>query len=71
MRRNGLEIGDELHTFHIHGHRRRAADGTSIDTRGLAPAESFIEDAPGTWPYHCHVEGHMMNGMIGIYRVGR
>ena len=28
-------------------------------------------DAPGTWLYHCHVESHMMNGMIGIYRVTR
>ena len=27
------------------------------------------EDAPGTWLYHCHVEDHMMHGMIGIYRV--
>jgi len=26
---------------------------------------------PGTWLYHCHVEEHMMNGMIGIYRVTR
>jgi hypothetical protein len=23
---------------------------------------------PGTWLYHCHVEDHMMTGMIGIYR---
>jgi FtsP/CotA-like multicopper oxidase with cupredoxin domain len=25
----------------------------------------------GTWLYHCHVESHMMNGMIGLYRVRR
>ena len=39
------------------------------------PAESFAvrwrEDVVGTWLYHCHVEDHMMNGMIGIYRVTR
>ena len=29
------------------------------------------EDDPGTWLYHCHVEGHMAAGMIGIYRVSR
>ena len=41
----------------------------------LGPAESFRvrwrEDAPGTWLYHCHVESHMMQGMIGLYRVSR
>ena len=39
----------------------------------MGPAESFFvrwrEDVPGTWLYHCHVEDHMMTGMIGIYRV--
>ena len=46
-----------------------------LDTRTLGPAESFRvqwhEDAPGTWLYHCHVESHMANGMIGLYRVSR
>ena len=32
---------------------------------------SWKEDAPGTWLYHCHVETHMMQGMIGLYRVDR
>ena len=70
-----LTLGDDFHTFHIHGHRWRAADGTFADTRVLGPAESFQigfrEDVPGTWLYHCHVESHMMNGMIGLYRVSR
>jgi manganese oxidase len=68
-----LSLGDDFHTFHVHGHRWLAADGTPTDTRTVGPAESFrvrwTEDAPGTWLYHCHVESHMMNGMIGIYRV--
>jgi FtsP/CotA-like multicopper oxidase with cupredoxin domain len=68
-----LTMGDDFHTFHVHGHRWIRAGGISEDTRTLGPAESFAvrwrEDAPGTWLYHCHVEGHMMNGMIGIYRV--
>ena len=71
-----LALGDEFHTFHVHGHRW--VDGptaTPEDTRTLGPAESFRvrwrEDEPGTWLYHCHVEGHMARGMIGLYRVSR
>jgi manganese oxidase len=70
-----LAMGDEFHTFHVHGHRWRTDGGTPEDTRGLGPAESFRvrweEDAPGTWLYHCHVETHMAQGMIGLYRVRR
>jgi FtsP/CotA-like multicopper oxidase with cupredoxin domain len=70
-----LAIGDEHHTFHVHGHRWRDASGTPEDTKTLGPAESFRvrfrEDVPGTWLYHCHVEGHMAQGMIGLYRVRR
>jgi FtsP/CotA-like multicopper oxidase with cupredoxin domain len=70
-----MAMGSEHHTFHVHGHRWRAADGTYKDTQTVGPAETFVfrwhEDAPGTWLYHCHVEAHMMAGMIGIYRVRR
>jgi FtsP/CotA-like multicopper oxidase with cupredoxin domain len=70
-----MAMGSEHHTFHVHGHRWIAADGEPRDTQTLGPADSFrvrwTEDAPGTWLYHCHVEGHMMAGMIGIYRVSR
>jgi FtsP/CotA-like multicopper oxidase with cupredoxin domain len=70
-----LALGDDHHTFHVHGHRWEAPDGSDIDTVTVGPAESFRirwrEDDPGTWFYHCHVEGHMMQGMIGIYRVSR
>jgi FtsP/CotA-like multicopper oxidase with cupredoxin domain len=70
-----LSLGDETHTFHVHGHRWRTTDGAVRDTQVIGPAESFKvrwrENAPGTWLYHCHVESHMMNGMIGIYRVIR
>jgi FtsP/CotA-like multicopper oxidase with cupredoxin domain len=68
-----LALGDDHHTFHVHGHRWRSPAGTDVDTVTVGPAESFKiqwrEDDPGTWFYHCHVEGHMMLGMIGIYRV--
>ena len=70
-----MAMGSEFHTFHVHGHRWRTDGGTPEDTRGLGPAESFRvrwrEDAPGTWLYHCHVEEHMVQGMIGLYRVKR
>jgi FtsP/CotA-like multicopper oxidase with cupredoxin domain len=70
-----MAMGSEHHTFHVHGHRWRAAGGRPRDTKNVGPAESFRvrwrEDAPGTWLYHCHVEGHMAAGMIGIYRVTR
>jgi FtsP/CotA-like multicopper oxidase with cupredoxin domain len=70
-----LALGDDFHTFHVHGHRWRRPDGTPEDVRTVGPAESFRvrwrEQDPGTWLYHCHVEGHMMNGMIGLYRVTR
>jgi FtsP/CotA-like multicopper oxidase with cupredoxin domain len=70
-----MAMGSEHHTFHVHGHRWRAADGTPRDTQTVGPAESFRirwkEHDPGTWLYHCHVESHMMAGMIGTYRVTR
>jgi manganese oxidase len=70
-----IGMGSEHHTFHVHGHRWRTAAGVPEDTRTVGPAESFRvrwrEDAPGTWLYHCHVEEHMADGMIGLYRVGR
>jgi FtsP/CotA-like multicopper oxidase with cupredoxin domain len=67
-----MAMGSDFHTFHVHGHRWLTL-GRSRDTQTVGPAESFRlrwrEDAPGTWLYHCHVEDHMMRGMIGIYRV--
>jgi manganese oxidase len=47
-----LSLGDEFHTFHVHGHRWRTDGGTPEDTRSVGPAESWSvrwrEDAPGT-----------------------
>jgi FtsP/CotA-like multicopper oxidase with cupredoxin domain len=70
-----LTLGDDFHTFHVHGHRWVGPGGIPQDTKTIGPAESFRvhwrEDNPGTWLYHCHVEQHMMDGMIGLYRVSR
>lgn len=72
---NVLSLGDEFHTFHPHGHRWLDPAGEPRDTQTIGPAESFAvrwrEDRPGTWLYHCHVESHMAQGMIGLYRVRR
>ena len=54
------------------GWRRAASRATP--RRSARPSRSAIrwrEEDPGTWLYHCHVEEHMMAGMIGIYRVTR
>jgi FtsP/CotA-like multicopper oxidase with cupredoxin domain len=70
-----MAMGSEHHTFHVHGHRWLTPGGIPRDTQTVGPAESFRfrwrEEDPGTWLYHCHVEDHMMRGMIGIYRVSR
>jgi FtsP/CotA-like multicopper oxidase with cupredoxin domain len=70
-----IAIGSEHHTFHVHGHRWRTRDGEARDTQTVGPAESlrvrWRENEPGTWLYHCHVETHMMAGMIGTYQVKR
>jgi FtsP/CotA-like multicopper oxidase with cupredoxin domain len=70
-----MAMGSEHHTFHVHGHRWLTAGGVPRDTQTVGPAESYRfrwrEEDPGTWLYHCHVEDHMMRGMIGIYRVTR
>jgi manganese oxidase len=68
-----MAMGSDFHTFHVHGHRWRGPDGRPRDTQTIGPAESYRfrwrEEDPGTWLYHCHVEQHMMAGMIGTYRV--
>jgi manganese oxidase len=70
-----MAMGSDFHTFHVHGHRWLTPGRVARDTQTVGPAESYRfrwrEDAPGTWLYHCHVEDHMMRGMIGIYRVSR
>jgi FtsP/CotA-like multicopper oxidase with cupredoxin domain len=70
-----MAMGSEHHTFHVHGHRWIEPDGQARDTQNVGPAESFRvrwrERDAGTWLYHCHVESHMMAGMIGTYKVSR
>jgi FtsP/CotA-like multicopper oxidase with cupredoxin domain len=68
-----MAMGSEHHTFHVHGHRWKSPFDGDVDTQTVGPAETFRirwkEEDPGTWLYHCHVETHMMAGMIGTYHV--
>jgi manganese oxidase len=70
-----ISIGREFHTFHVHGHRWRLADGTFTDNVNLGPGTytsfDWTEDAPGDWLYHCHVPDHMEGGMVGLYTVAK
>ncbi len=71
---NVLGLGDDFHVFHPHGHRWRRG-GVPVDSELIGPSSTlrirWREDAPGTWFYHCHVDSHQHNGMIGLYRVTR
>ncbi|MCA1706992.1 MAG: multicopper oxidase domain-containing protein [Actinobacteria bacterium] len=47
-----------------------------VDTRTLGPADSFGFQViagegvgPGAWMFHCHVQGHSDEGMVGIFYV--
>jgi FtsP/CotA-like multicopper oxidase with cupredoxin domain len=70
---NVLTLGNELHTFHIHGHRWRDVAGADVDAPDLSPSQGlrvrFKEQDPGRWLYHCHVMSHMEQGMVGYYLV--
>jgi FtsP/CotA-like multicopper oxidase with cupredoxin domain len=48
----------------------------TIDNKTLGPADSFGFQivagegvGPGTWMYHCHVQGHSDAGMSGLFVV--
>lgn len=65
------------HPIHIHGHRFIIAetDGGAIPESARWPETTvlvavgqtrsieFIADAPGDWPFHCHMTHHVMNQM--------
>jgi FtsP/CotA-like multicopper oxidase with cupredoxin domain len=76
---------DDVHTFHIHGHRWCANGGSlsgGTTCPGNTPAQDnltlgpsigttveFVEDNPGEWMLHCHVQDHVNDGMIAYYDV--
>lgn len=64
--------GFDLHAAHWHAHTVRTGN-MRTDTIGLITMEMAIADMlpnnPGIWLFHCHVGGHMANGMISRYEV--
>lgn len=72
-----LALGNDFHTFHIHGHTwtfgGQFTDCVVVGP-GVGHSFEYVEDAaPGLWYYHCHVTIHVMGpgmgGMIGVYSV--
>ena len=64
-------LGDDIHSFHVHGHRWMRPDGPR-DVQTVSPAESFapLEGGQGRdVALPLPVEEHMTNGMIGLYVV--
>jgi DNA-binding beta-propeller fold protein YncE/plastocyanin len=80
-----LGLGDEVHSFHLHGHRWIDTTGGAadiIDVKEIAPLQrhTFVvevssndgaDETSGTesWMYHCHVFDHMQAGMSGMMNV--
>jgi hephaestin len=67
----GTEV--DLHTPHWHGHTVTIM-GMRTDVANLLPATmqtaDMVPDDPGTWLYHCHVNDHILAGMLALYRAG-
>ena len=68
----GTEV--DLHTPHWHGNTL-LINGARTDVADLLPATmmmgDMVPDDPGTWLYHCHVNDHILAGMLALYRVAR
>lgn len=68
-----ISIGQEVHTWHIHGHRWLDGNGQLTDNIQLAPGMyqtfEFVEDRVGDWLVHCHFPNHMEGGMMARYVV--
>jgi FtsP/CotA-like multicopper oxidase with cupredoxin domain len=67
----GTEV--DLHTPHWHGNTLTTPMGMRMDMAELLPGSmlvmDMIPDNPGTWLYHCHVNDHILAGMMTAYEV--
>jgi hephaestin len=61
-----------FHTAHWHANTV-TLDKNAVDVVPLMPAEmhttDMVAENPGTWMFHCHVEGHLATGMYAHYTV--
>jgi manganese oxidase len=66
----GTEV--DLHTPHWHGNTV-TTNGMRSDMIQLEPGmmmvSDMVPDDPGTWLFHCHVNDHILAGMMERYRV--
>jgi manganese oxidase len=66
----GTEV--DLHTPHWHGNTV-VSMGMRMDVVSLLPASMITADMtpdnPGTWLFHCHVNDHIIAGMMATYKV--
>ena len=66
----GTEV--DLHTPHWHGNTV-VANGMRTDVTSLLPASMVVADMtpddPGIWLFHCHVNDHLLAGMVTRYQV--
>ncbi|KAI9930690.1 hypothetical protein ASPWEDRAFT_39581 [Aspergillus wentii DTO 134E9] len=64
--------GTEPHTFHMHGHGFQTG-GINKDAISINDGEMFSlfmkATTPGTWQAICHVDDHLMGGMVAYYTV--
>ncbi|GEM_PF-478058 len=75
MRINVVNIGDVVHSFHLHAMTAYMDDGKPLPAQvlGLLPGEAnrvtVTPTEPGLWLFHCHVVSHADGGMIGVFIV--
>ncbi|MFA5860706.1 MAG: multicopper oxidase domain-containing protein, partial [Candidatus Thermoplasmatota archaeon] len=75
IRINVVNMGDMIHSFHMHGMTAYQDDGrpTPAQVLGLVPGEAarltITPTEPGLWLFHCHVVSHADGGMIGVFIV--
>lgn len=66
----GTEV--DLHTPHFHGNTV-LLNGSRTDVLAVFPATMVTVDMwpddPGIWLYHCHVNDHILAGMLALYTV--
>ncbi len=68
----GLGTEVDLHTAHWHG-QTALWKGSRTDVVELLPASMEVADmepdSPATWLFHCHVNDHILGGMLSMFTV--
>ncbi|KAG2383309.1 hypothetical protein C9374_004646 [Naegleria lovaniensis] len=63
----------DLHPIHWHGIVGLEDGVRRVDTVFVAPGIARVLDSeadnPGTWLFHCHIDGHMMDGMVDVFHI--